>query len=308
MEIITKLDKNIISQIKKELEGKKVIFIKKKEKMATAIAASILLGDLKNYPEFKKYQVKDLLEIISSPKKFDVTEPVFILINEVTDIEELLSKSNLSKERLINFLENSAIVSLYFRKERKDIEFDERERLTYENADANFTLKVFGSPIEIYILKDLSKLQVLIFNKPSIKKTKKEINYAQFFIDDLKRKLGQDKKTQQKNKKQKQEKSLDITNTKDAKEKINDVQIVGDPDQWQLITKAWSESQGWMKSTKALDTGNGCIIQVTTQQKNPDGSYVIAESVTFVPDVKVVEDEKGNKTIKHIQRSSKRRK
>jgi len=60
-----------------------------------------------------------------------------------------------------------------------------------------------------------------------------------------------------------------------------------------------------MKSTKALDTGNGCIIQVTTQQRNPDGSYAIAESVTFVPNVKVVEDEKGNKTIKHIQKIQK---
>ena len=40
-----------------------------------------------------------------------------------------------------------------------------------------------------------------------------------------------------------------------------------------------------MKSTKAMETGNGCVVQVTTQQRNPDGSYAIAEALTFVPDV-----------------------
>jgi len=198
MKNVTKLDKNIVSQIKKELEGKKIIFIKEKRRMATAIAASILLGDLKNYPEFKKYQVKDLLEIISSPKKFDITKPSFVLINEVTDIEKFLNKSNLSKKQLINFLKNSAVVSLFFEKEKENIKFNKKEELIYKDADADFILNIFEVPIEIYILKDLSKLQILIFDKPSIKKSKKEINYAQFFIDDLKKKLGQDKKTQQK--------------------------------------------------------------------------------------------------------------
>jgi len=198
MKIITKLDKNIISQIKKELEDKKIVFIKEREGIATAIAASILLENLKNYPEFKKYQIKNSLEIISEPKRFNITKPSFILINEITDIEELLSKNNLSKKQLINFLENSAIINLHLEKERKNIKSDKRKRLIYENADANFVLDIFGTFIEAYILKDLSKFQVLIFDKPSIKKSKKEINYSQFFIDDLKRKLGQDKKLNKK--------------------------------------------------------------------------------------------------------------
>jgi Lon protease-like protein len=34
-----------------------------------------------------------------------------------------------------------------------------------------------------------------------------------------------------------------------------------------------SKSEGWMKPTKAMEIG--CIVQVTTQQRNPDGSYAI---------------------------------
>jgi CRISPR/Cas system-associated protein Cas5 (RAMP superfamily) len=54
-------------------------------------------------------------------------------------------------------------------------------------------------------------------------------------------------------------------------------------DLFKLLSKASSEAEGWMKSTKAMNTGNGVVIQVTTQQRNPDGSYAVAEAVTFVP-------------------------
>ena len=39
-----------------------------------------------------------------------------------------------------------------------------------------------------------------------------------------------------------------------------------------------------MKSTKAMEiNGIGCVVQTTTQQKNPDGSYALTDAVTFVP-------------------------
>jgi hypothetical protein len=59
---------------------------------------------------------------------------------------------------------------------------------------------------------------------------------------------------------------------------------------WQLLGKASSQSQGWMKSCKAMQVPGGCCVQVTTQQRNPDGSYAVAEAVTFVPGVRVEED------------------
>jgi hypothetical protein len=35
--------------------------------------------------------------------------------------------------------------------------------------------------------------------------------------------------------------------------------------------------------------GVGCVVQTTTQQRNPDGSYALTDAVTFVPNSKIVE-------------------
>ena len=35
-----------------------------------------------------------------------------------------------------------------------------------------------------------------------------------------------------------------------------------------------------IQSTKAMQCGKDVVIQVTTQQKNPDGSYSVAEALT----------------------------
>ncbi|MFA5739425.1 MAG: hypothetical protein WC902_11630 [Bacteroidales bacterium] len=59
---------------------------------------------------------------------------------------------------------------------------------------------------------------------------------------------------------------------------------------FRLLCKASSESEGWMKSTKACEVPGGCIVQVTTQQRNPDGSYAVAEALTYVPGARIVDD------------------
>jgi hypothetical protein len=33
--------------------------------------------------------------------------------------------------------------------------------------------------------------------------------------------------------------------------------------------------------------GVGCVVQVTTQQRNPDDSYSLSDAVTFVPNAKI---------------------
>jgi pyruvate/2-oxoglutarate dehydrogenase complex dihydrolipoamide acyltransferase (E2) component len=81
------------------------------------------------------------------------------------------------------------------------------------------------------------------------------------------------------------EKMLDISEEKGAKANISDLKVYGDTDTFALLCKASSQDQGWMKSTKVCNLPNGCIVQVTTQQKNPDGSYAVAEALTFVPDI-----------------------
>jgi hypothetical protein len=92
-------------------------------------------------------------------------------------------------------------------------------------------------------------------------------------------------------------KTLDVVSIQDAKAKVSDIKVVGNGDLFKLLCKASSADQGWMKSSKAMQTHNGCIVQVTTQQKNPDGSYSVAEALTFVPSVNIVPDENGGNTL-----------
>jgi len=83
-------------------------------------------------------------------------------------------------------------------------------------------------------------------------------------------------------------KSLHNTTSNGARKNVKDIQFWGDGDLFQLISKASSENEGWMKSTKAMQiNGIGCVVQVTTQQRNPDGSYSVAEALTFVPNARI---------------------
>lgn len=80
------------------------------------------------------------------------------------------------------------------------------------------------------------------------------------------------------------EKDLGITEVRGAKANIPDLAVYGDGDTFKLLCKASSQEQGWMKSTKVCNIPNvGCIVQVTTQQRNPDKSYSVAEALTFCP-------------------------
>ena len=78
-------------------------------------------------------------------------------------------------------------------------------------------------------------------------------------------------------------KTLDISEEKKAKENISDLKLYGDGDTFRLLCKASSEKEGWMKSTKVCNVDGGCLVQVTTQQRNQDGSYSVAEALTFCP-------------------------
>jgi hypothetical protein len=90
-------------------------------------------------------------------------------------------------------------------------------------------------------------------------------------------------------------KSLHNTTANGATKNVKDIQFWGNGDAFQLICKASSEAEGWMKSTKAMKAGSGVVVQVTTQQRNPDGSYAVAEAVTFVPHchIEEIKDENG---------------
>jgi hypothetical protein len=86
------------------------------------------------------------------------------------------------------------------------------------------------------------------------------------------------------------EKDLGITEVRSAKANISDLQVYGDGDTFALLCKASSQDVGWMKSTKVANVLGGCVVQCTTQQRNPDGSYAVAEALTYVPHVHIDKD------------------
>lgn len=94
------------------------------------------------------------------------------------------------------------------------------------------------------------------------------------------------------------EKTLSNSSTAPAKAQVKDLQVTGNPDNFKLLFKASSEEEGWMKSTKAMEIKKlGYVFQVTTQQVNPDGSYSVAESLTFVPEAQIFTDENGGRKL-----------
>jgi len=68
-----------------------------------------------------------------------------------------------------------------------------------------------------------------------------------------------------------------------------DVEVIGNPDDFRLLFKVGRPGV-WIKSTKAMQVPGGCVVQVTTERMNPDGSWSNAEALTFVPGVKVVDN------------------
>lgn len=99
------------------------------------------------------------------------------------------------------------------------------------------------------------------------------------------------------------QKSLHNTCSNGATKNVKDIVFWGNGDTFQLISKASSESRGTMKSTKAMKCGKDVVIQVTTQQKNPDGSYSVAEALTTAHNKKIVEttDKNGNVVSRTIE-------
>lgn len=88
-------------------------------------------------------------------------------------------------------------------------------------------------------------------------------------------------------------KTLHNSDVSGARQNVPDIKVVGNGDTFRLLCKASSKEEGWMKSTKAMQIdGVGCVVQITTQQGEN-----IAEALTFVPGVVIVEDENGGRKL-----------
>ncbi len=90
-------------------------------------------------------------------------------------------------------------------------------------------------------------------------------------------------------------KTLNTSEINGARKVIKDIEVIGNGDSFQLLCKASSKEEGWMKSTKAMQIdGVGCLVQVTTQQGDN-----VAEALQFVPGIRVVDDENhGRKLVR----------
>lgn len=94
------------------------------------------------------------------------------------------------------------------------------------------------------------------------------------------------------------EKTLHNSDVSGARVNVPDIKVVGNGDMFKLLCKASSQAEGWMKSTKAMEIqGVGCVVQVTTQQRDFQGHYAVAEAVTFVPGVTIIEDTNGGRKL-----------
>lgn len=80
-----------------------------------------------------------------------------------------------------------------------------------------------------------------------------------------------------------------VTQTSDITSKVD---VFGNPDRFQLLVKA--KGDGWSNSTKAMQVPGGCVVQTTSEHRQADGSWAAAESLTFVPNVVVRNEEDGN--------------
>jgi hypothetical protein len=79
-----------------------------------------------------------------------------------------------------------------------------------------------------------------------------------------------------------------VTRTEDVGKNAS---VYGNPDHLKLLFKV--ETNSWSRSTKAMQVSGGALVQVSTKQLNPDTSWSIAEALTYVPGVVIVDEPDG---------------
>lgn len=83
---------------------------------------------------------------------------------------------------------------------------------------------------------------------------------------------------------------------------LSSFEKIGANNSFQLICKTIAKTEGWEKTTRALEVPKrGCFVQIENKQKNPNGDFFIAQSLTFAPGVGIVKDEDtGNNKLVSI--------
>lgn len=125
--------------------------------------------------------------------------------------------------------------------------------------------------------------------KEGVKSNKEEVKIPENKSEDKEKVINKTDQTVNKNesKKEVNVRTLDLSPEKDTEKNILDLKTYGDENTFKLLCKSCSEKEGFMKSTKVCNVEFGCIVQFSSQQRNPDGSYSLAESSTYIPSVHI---------------------
>lgn len=83
-----------------------------------------------------------------------------------------------------------------------------------------------------------------------------------------------------------------ISIVKETKDVKGPVEIAGKPDQLKLLFKV--DGGTWARSTKAMNVGRGCVVQMSTKFLTPQGAWNLAEALAYVPDVEIAGEEGGD--------------
>lgn len=82
-----------------------------------------------------------------------------------------------------------------------------------------------------------------------------------------------------------------------APEPVSDFEVIGDIDMFELLNSFKNKKEGFERALLAKQVRGGCLVAVTTRQKNPDGSHAISDALAFVPNVTICEDVNGGKKL-----------
>jgi hypothetical protein len=146
---------------------------------------------------------------------------------------------------------------------------------------------IMGKPVVVVGAKKVSAAELALKANKLVKEQEaKELRAFQLKENDAAAKKAKELSS---------EKTLSNNANSTVKDNVPDVVLMGvKSNNWRLMCKAFSKKEGWMKSTKGLNLStNQVLIQTTTQQKNSDGSYSIADTLIAVNGNLIESDEKG---------------
>tara|TARA_S200002703_G_scaffold4693_2_gene5809 strand:+ start:2774 stop:3106 length:333 start_codon:yes stop_codon:yes gene_type:complete len=75
------------------------------------------------------------------------------------------------------------------------------------------------------------------------------------------------------------------------------IDTIGDTDMFEVLNSFRDPNEGFERALLAKQVRGGCLVAVTTRQRNPDGSHAVSDALAFVPNVTIGPDINGGKKL-----------